>query len=393
MSNKPVESSRTTPVPMPVSDESLTIPAKRLAGSVHCLNCGSELKGPFCHYCGQPDRNFMRFFPVLLRELLADFLDLDSRFARTMKPLLFRPGKLTRDYLSGRRFRYTPPLRLYIFSSMSFSILAALLAGSAVVIDAENGAVDDATDAIRIGVRDHAELERARAALDSVEPGLADRLLIEVGEANEAAAPGDGEPADRAEDDDDDDDTIMVNGEPWDKETNPVVIPIMPDFVNEWINDEIEETPQKGKEIEANPNLIIDKVFDVLPVTMFLLLPLVALLLKFWYAFARRYYVEHLIMALHVHAFLFVIFLLTMIFNTIAGWQEPGGEGPFTTAAFWVNLALLIWIPAYFLIALKRVYQQGWLLTLGKYFVVGVSYLVLLAFITSVVAVTSFVLL
>ena len=38
--------------------------------------------------------------------------------------------------------------------------------------------------------------------------------------------------------------------------------------MNDWVNDEIEESPLKGKEIEANPNLTIDKVFDVLPVTL-----------------------------------------------------------------------------------------------------------------------------
>ena len=96
------------------ANPSFTLPAKRLAGSPACLNCGTELAGPFCHFCGQPDRNFLRFFPVLLREFLEDFLDLDSRFARTMKPLLFHPGRLTRDYLEGRRFRYTPPMRLYL---------------------------------------------------------------------------------------------------------------------------------------------------------------------------------------------------------------------------------------------------------------------------------------
>ncbi|MGK2924072.1 MAG: DUF3667 domain-containing protein, partial [Lysobacterales bacterium] len=106
-------------LPVPAPDRTLTLKAKRLAGNVRCLNCGTPLQGPFCHYCGQPDKNFLRFFPVLLRELLEDFLDFDSRFMRTMKPLLFKPGKLTRDYLDGHRFRYTPPLRLYIFSSIA----------------------------------------------------------------------------------------------------------------------------------------------------------------------------------------------------------------------------------------------------------------------------------
>jgi len=122
-----------------VGDPSLTLDAKKLAGSAQCLNCGTELKGPFCYYCGQPDRNFMRFFPALLRDLMEDLLELDSRVMRTIKPLMFKPGRLTRDYMDGRRFRYAPPMRLYIFSSIVFFLLAAFLSSDAIpIIDVED---------------------------------------------------------------------------------------------------------------------------------------------------------------------------------------------------------------------------------------------------------------
>jgi hypothetical protein len=387
---------------------SLTISPRRLAGSVRCLNCGTALEGPFCHYCGQPDKNFMRFFPVLMREFLEDFLELDSRFTRTMKPLLVLPGKLTRDYLDGRRFRYTPPLRLYIFSSMLFFILAAMLAGSAITIDSSDLSDTGIGAALSVESADPEKLEKVREALDQLDPELAEKVELAIRESTETP---ESRPADEAEvdsksfgltvnlgdeeedEEEDEDDTISFNDEPWDKETNPLIIPLMPDFVNNWINDEIEESPQKGKEIEANPNLIIDKVFEVLPVTMFILLPLVALLLKFWYMFAGKYYIEHLILALHNHSFLFVVFLLIMILNSLAGWREPNEEGWITTAANLFNVAMLVWVPIYFLLSLKRVYQQGWTMTLGKYFVISLSYLILLALATSVVALMSFVLL
>ena len=88
----------------------------------------------------------------------------------------------------------------------------------------------------------------------------------------------------------------------------------------------------------------------------------------------------------------FVVFLFTMSFNSYAGWREPGGEGWITEVVFWINLALYIWIPLYFLISLKRVYQQGWFLTGVKYVVIGFSYLMLLAMAASVAAILSFVL-
>ena len=399
-------SQKEDPVPLQADDpgKSLTIPAKRLAGSDRCLNCGTHLKGPFCYYCGQPDKNFMRFFPVLLREFLEDFLELDSRFTRTMKPLLFLPGKLTRDYLDGKRFRYTPPIRLYIFSSMAFFILASMLAGGAISIDGQDLSDSRIGPVMSITTADPEKQEKIKEALDQLDPELAETIDQVIKESTEIS---DSQPDDETEVDgeshsfivnlakevEDDDDEININGEPWDKETNPLIIPLMPDFVNDWVNDEIEESPQKGKEIEANPNLIIDKVFEVLPVTMFILLPLVALLLKFWYMFAGKYYIEHLILALHNHSFLFVIFLLSMVLNSLAGWRDPNEEGWITSAVNIFNVTMAVWIPIYFLLSLKRVYRQGWTMTVAKYLVISLSYLILLALATSVAAVSSFVLL
>ena len=50
-------------------DPALTIKPNRLAGSDHCLNCGTELEGPFCHYCGQPDKRFQRVLPENLESV------------------------------------------------------------------------------------------------------------------------------------------------------------------------------------------------------------------------------------------------------------------------------------------------------------------------------------
>ncbi len=412
------ESSSRPPAPLP--SRKLTIPARRLAGSPACLNCGTPLVGPFCHYCGQPDKNLFRFFPVLVRELMADFLDFDSRFARTMRPLLFHPGKLTRDYLDGRRFRYTPPLRLYIFASMAFFLLAAALAGGVVSTNADgisfslgtSGAgiqVDKGIEeAVKAGEMTEKEAEAVRQKLE--EAGIS-RILDPGGNEPEGAAVGDEpsetgaasnalpNPSGTANDESPDseaattEDVININGKPWNRETNPFIVPGAPQFINDWINDEIEDSPRKGREIEENPDIIVDKIMDVLPVAVFIMLPLVALLLKFWYLFSGHYYVEHLIHALHNHAFLFVVFILMLVTDTVASIAEPTGQGTWTEISLWIDIVLGCWIPLYLLISLKTVYRQGWIFTLLKFGLVGISYMVLLALVTSATAVASFVLL
>ncbi|MCW8194487.1 DUF3667 domain-containing protein [Proteobacteria bacterium 005FR1] len=82
-----------------------------------CLNCGQHLLGEYCHACGQEDVKTRLSFLDLTRDFLGDMFTYDSRFYRTMVPLLFRPGFLTLEYYRGRRVPYVPPLRLFLFIS------------------------------------------------------------------------------------------------------------------------------------------------------------------------------------------------------------------------------------------------------------------------------------
>jgi hypothetical protein len=368
-------------VPATTADSSLSLSAKKLAGSDNCLNCGTELKGPFCYFCGQPDRNFMRFFPVLLRDMLEDLLDLDSRFVRTMKPLLFKPGRLTRDYMEGRRFRYAPPMRLYIFSSIVFFLLAALLSSDAISIG--SSVDEDGNVQFSGGIAD--EQKEIENALKSLSPEMQEKIDVEktLAELKDKEVESAGFKVD----------DIQFNEEPWDRETNPVDIRWFPEWLNDRINDEIEESPKKAEQINENPNLIIDKVFDILPATMFILLPVVALIFKFWYLFAKRYYIEHLIFSLHNHAFIFVSLILILLAG-LCQTQLAAHDYPLASDCMgWLAIGIGSWIPIYMLISLRVVYKQNWLMTTGKYVMIGISYITLLGLVTTGVAIASFVLL
>lgn len=373
-------------------DTALTMRPERLAGSPACLNCGTGLKGPFCYYCGQPDRNFLRFFPALLREFMEDFLELDSRFVRTMKPLLFKPGRLTRDYLEGRRFRYTPPMRLYLFSSIAFFLLAAMLSANAINIGARINPATGEPDVNIYGSNKQTQQEmlaEARKRLEEAGIEDAESVMAAMGEA-EINLSG---IADDSGHEEFTTDQITIDGKPWDRETNPFVVDWLPWFINDWINDEIAESPDKARQINENPNLIVDKVFDILPGTMFVLLPVVALLFKFWYLFARRYYIEHLIFAMHNHSFMFVSLILILLLNIAGGWFADSGLTLGKSIGTWLIVALSVWMPVYMLISLRHVYRQNWFLTLVKFSLIGLSYVTLLTLVSSLVAVLGFVLL
>lgn len=92
-----------------------------------CANCRQALSGPFCAQCGQAIRDVGRItVGQLVNEWFGNVFSFDSRLVRTLKPLITQPGLLTEEYLAGRRVRYVPPLRLFVFLSVVMLLVLAL---------------------------------------------------------------------------------------------------------------------------------------------------------------------------------------------------------------------------------------------------------------------------
>jgi hypothetical protein len=83
------------------------------------------LHGRFCHACGQPAEPPATSVRAFVRHAAGDITNLDSRILRTVGLLLARPGRLTREYLDGRRIRYTKPLQLYLGAAAAFFFVNA----------------------------------------------------------------------------------------------------------------------------------------------------------------------------------------------------------------------------------------------------------------------------
>ena len=95
-----------------------------------CRNCQTRLDGAYCPICGQRNVDLDRPIWSLIGDVVKETFELDGRTALTIKDLFRHPGKLTYEFLAGRRRTYTPPLRLYLVVSISFFILVAWLAQS-----------------------------------------------------------------------------------------------------------------------------------------------------------------------------------------------------------------------------------------------------------------------
>jgi len=89
-----------------------------------CHNCNTDAPGNFCSACGQATTLHVPSAREFLHEFVAHYVALEGKLWRTLALLLFRPGALSNEYISGRRVRYVEPLRVYLtFSILFFAIL------------------------------------------------------------------------------------------------------------------------------------------------------------------------------------------------------------------------------------------------------------------------------
>ncbi len=97
--------------------------------STECLNCHHplDISDEFCPNCGQLNSTKKLAFNDFFNEFFAGIFAYDSRFYRTLGVLLFKPGKISKDYIEGKRVRYANPYRFYLSASIFFSLFGVLL--------------------------------------------------------------------------------------------------------------------------------------------------------------------------------------------------------------------------------------------------------------------------
>lgn len=94
-----------------------------------CQNCGARLHGAYCHECGQSG-HVHRTLGHVFEEFAHGVLHVDGKLWRTLPMLAFNPGRLTREYVHGKRARYIAPLALYLFVVLLTFVVFGFLGGA-----------------------------------------------------------------------------------------------------------------------------------------------------------------------------------------------------------------------------------------------------------------------
>ena len=234
---------------------------------VRCKNCDAVLLGRFCVSCSQAANVHVPTTRELLHELLEGITHSDSRLWRTLTTLWFKPGKLTEEFVAGRRVAYLPPFRLYLILSILFFLLSSFAHVNVVVMNFD--------DALKPG---------GVAALAAAPAATRITSCADVNFISAAAHPA------------------------WNARVKRACEAIVRD----------------------NGANLLHVALSTLPKAMFIFLPLIAFLNMLLYWRPRFRYAEQLLFFVHLHAFYFSIAILLVLSNEAAdSWPKLEGVAGF----------------------------------------------------------------
>ncbi|MGZ3813938.1 MAG: DUF3667 domain-containing protein [Mucilaginibacter sp.] len=332
-----------------------------------CLNCGTILEGKFCHNCGQENLELKENFGHMMSHAISDYFHFDHLFFHTLKPLLFSPGKLTNEYMAGRRAQYLHPVKMYIFISIVYFLLLFQSGHELVNINDKPNKP--------------ANVEKN---LDSTKKQIAGNPYIPNAAKKEIEKDID---KSKVKDKADQDNTTSDDARGPNKWFHPITKdPSYPVYMaNQSKLPEVEQDGfferQWNKKVfsyiekygAGAKEAFLDELKHNTPKMMFLLLPLFALILRVAFWKNRKYYVEHMIYSFHFHCFLF-LFLGIMILIQMAipaSWETLIG---------WMKTIETLYIIWYIYLSLRVVYHRSRFRTITKMIGMGVMYFIAFSF-------------
>lgn len=298
--------------------------SKESATELTCLNCETKFKGNYCPECGQAVKDYNQPVSFIFYNFVGDFFSFDTRFLKTFQYLLFRPGFLTKEFLDGRRVRYAPPIRIFIFISFLLFLLLQIYTDRgihrAMGYPLAKDTLTRETDSLRTDLLIHGkEMSQLKSGLEN-DTNLNFNLSLE---------------------------SFSKSGNL--RETLNSYAENLERKLEDIDSQESKQKMIKLIQIFRSPEQVVTRILKYLSWTFFFLLPVFALILKLFYFRQDHFYMRHLVFSIHFHSFVFILFTLMILLYWIFDRSIP-----------FFNAILIFTIPVYFILALKKYYGQNY---------------------------------
>ena len=310
---------------------------KKLRKSDQCPNCGLTLveMDNYCPECGQHNTTKNVSIRVLVKDFLVDYITFDSRLFKSIGPLLFKPGFLTIEFNKGKRIKYTPPLRLYFIISLIFFLIPSAK-------EPENKKKSD--DAVKISASfSDKEQDNGHTVIGINTENEGPKFNIDVGTL---------------------DSNLLDKQEYVDSIAENVLDSMGIDKKSILGKITFRGVKRILGMIGDNGQRFLSDMRRNTPKMMFFLLPVFALLLRLFYIRKKPLYVECLVFSLHFHSFAFIIFSINDLLHLIGVFND------------FIDLFMILIVTVYLVLAVKKVFQQKYFISIIK--VMGLSGLYLL---------------
>ncbi len=333
-----------------------------------CKNCDQEHEAgfEFCPHCGQKTNEDLTV-GVLFYNTISNYFSFDARFFKSFIPLMFRPGVLAKRFIEGKRLLYLHPAQMYLFISVVFFFLFSFIVRDQVVdLDniLEKGFIEETAkiDSLRTQVLDTTKIASITKSLkdsniiigvDAEELKALDSIIAAKSGTNNKNFSDftfgyDGKKVD----------SLIAAKAPVEEQLNAMGMEEDAGIFKRRLYTQLLkfQTNKKG-------GSILQTFYDSIPIALFVLLPIFAMLLKLFF-WRRGSFAHHLVFSFYYYSFLFTALSIILLANFI--WEIPD----------WIDGLVVLSTFFYLFLAIKHFYKQGVFVSFFKTCVITFMYMI-----------------
>ena len=319
--------------------------------TIQCPNCSSTKNNRFCSVCGQNDRDYSQSLLSVVVVAFRETFEMDSRVAKTLVGIVAHPGSLSAEFAKNKRASYVTPFRLYLFTSILCFFTISFVPNPP-DIHQDDPTVKIEPDWMEIEIETPVDDTKAVAVdtkrlQDLLNPSH-QKMLQQILKRD------DGSPGKAMI-------VLLASEVPEDATRDDMQIRIFGAFI----------------EIFDSPKNAMSRLVDNLPLMMFVLLPWFTFLLALFYFGKHFQAIYHLVFALHIHSFGFLLFSAGMLIGLLIPQARESAEIWQTVDEAIQNLVILIFL-GHSWIAFRSFYEQSIIATTFKCLGIWLCYLLML---------------